>query len=444
VQLVVLAGGKGSRLRDRLGDFPKPMVRIGDKPLLEHQILLAKRYGINSVVLLGGYGADKIRDYFGDGSRWSVNIVYHQEPAPLGTAGAVLEVLGDLEDCFFVMYGDTMLNVDLDRFHRAHVDSGAPVSLLVHPNDHPHDSDLVELDDDDRIRCFHPYPHPSNRYFANLVNAALYVVERRSLEPYKGSITFSDFGKHLFPHLLAKGVALHAYRSREYIKDAGTPERLDRVIADFESGRIERGSLVTSAAGVFLDRDGTLNREVGHLRSPDQLQLLIAVPEAIRELNSAGFPVVVITNQPVIARGECSETVLREIHNKLETELGLRGAYLDGIYYCPHHPDKGYEGERPELKIKCSCRKPAIGLIEQAACDLNLDLSQSWLIGDTSRDIQTARNAGLRSILVQTGPAAGDGDSSVAPDRICSDLLDAVKTLLSVPERSGNRQALLS
>ena len=194
---------------------------------------------------------------------------------------------------------------------------------------------------------------------------------------------------------------------------------------------------------MFVDRDGTLNREVSHLRSPDQLELLDGVPEAIRKLNSAGRPVVVITNQAVIARGECSETSATRDSQQIGNRAGNSGAYLDAIYYCPHHPDGGYEGERPELKIKCSCRKPAIGLIEQAARDLNLDLSRSWLIGDTSRDIETARNAGLRSILVQTGYAGGDGAYSVAPDRICSDLLDAVNILLAVPEHSGKKQARL-
>ncbi len=441
MQLVVVAGGKGLRLRERLGNLPKPMASIGGRPLLEHQILLAKRYGISSIMLLVGYGADTIREYFGDGSRWGVNIRYREEPEPLGTAGAVLEALGDLEERFLVMYGDTMLNVNLERFGEAHVDSGAPLSLLVHPNDHPHDSDLVELDQSDRVGCFHPYPHDPKRYFANLVNAALYMIDRQSLEPYAGNTAFPDFGKHFFPQLLAQGVALHGYRSREYIKDAGTPERLDRVTADFESGRIERGSLETAASAVFLDRDGTLNRQIDYVRSPDQLALLDAVPEAIRKLNSAGRPVVVITNQAVIARGECSETMLQEIHNKLETELGTQGAYLDAIYYCPHHPEGGYQGERPELKIKCACRKPAIGLIEQAASDLNLDLSRSWLIGDTSRDIQTAHNAGLRSILVQTGYAEQDGTYSVAPDRICPDLLEAVNILLAAPEPSDKELA---
>jgi histidinol-phosphate phosphatase family protein len=417
------------------------MAPIGGRPLLEHQILLAKQHCIRKIVLLVGYRSDKIREYFGDGSRWSVEIHYRQESAPLGTAGAVLEVLGDLEERFLVMYGDTMLNVDLDRFHRAHIDSSAPISLLVHPNDHPQDSDLVELDEKDRVRCFHPYPHPANQYFANLVNAALYMIDRQFLEPYADSTRFRDFGKHLFPYLLAKGVPLHGYRSREYIKDAGTPERLDRVTTDFESGRIERGSLATPAAAVFVDRDGTLNREISHLRSPDQLDLLDTVPEALRKLNSAGWPVVVITNQPVIARGECSEATLREIHNKLETQLGDRGAFLDAIYYCPHHPDRGYKGERPELKITCACRKPAIGLIEQAARDLNLDLFRSWLIGDTTRDIQTARNAGLRSILVQTGHGGGDGEYSAVPDRICSNLLQAVNIPLTEPQRLSEKQA---
>ena len=225
------------------------MASIGGRPLLEHQILLAKRYGISSIMLLVGYGADTIREYFGDGSRWGVNIRYREEPEPLGTAGAVLEALGDLEERFLVMYGDTMFNVNLERFGEAHVDSGAPLSLLVHPNDHPHDSDLVELDQEDRVGCFHPYPHSSQAILCQ--SGKRCVVHDRST--IFGTLCrqhgISGFRQALFPAICSrKGSPLHGYRSREYIKDAGTPERLDRVTADFESGRIERGSLTTSAA----------------------------------------------------------------------------------------------------------------------------------------------------------------------------------------------------
>ncbi len=445
MQLIVVAGGKGLRLRERLGDLPKPMAKIGGLPLLEHQIQLAKRYRITDIMLLVGYGADKIREYFNDGARWGVTIQYHEEKQALGTAGAVLDAFANLQERFIVMYGDTMLNVDLQRFADAHNDSGSPVSLFLHPNDHPHDSDLVELDEENRVLAFHAYPHDPKRYYANLVNAALYCIDRRVLEPFAGSRAFPDFGKNLFPHLIGQGVRLNGYRSPEYIKDAGTPERLDNVASDFRSGRIERGSLSSAVPAVFLDRDGTLNEEVRHLRTPGQLKLLAGAGEAVRKLNLSGIRVVVVTNQPVVARGDCTERDVQEIHNKLETELGRRGAYLDAIYYCPHHPDKGFSGERAELKFECGCRKPAPGLIERAARDLNLDLTRSWFIGDSSTDMQTARNAGIRSILVATGYGGSDNIYTATPDVKCVDLAGAVEVVLSRahPEESLQTPALI-
>ena len=173
-----------------------------------------------------------------------------------------------------------------------------------------------------------------------------------------------DFGKHVFPAILRRGEFLQGYPSPEYIKDAGTPERLDRVVADYQSGRIQAGSLRTSAPAIFLDRDGTLNREVDRVKNAQELEIIDGVWNAIRRVNQSSYRCVVITNQPVVARGECSLDELRNIHNKLETILGRHGAYLDAIYYCPHHPHAGYEGEVAELKMECSCRKPAAGLIE--------------------------------------------------------------------------------
>lgn len=430
MQLVVIAGGKGTRLRERLGDLPKPLVEIGGRPLLESQILLAKRYGFTDILLLTGYEGRQVGNYCGDGAAWGVRIRYRREEEPLGTAGAVLAALDELEERFAVMYGDTMLNVDLARFWNAHLASGAPASLFLHPNGHPQDSDLVELGAGSRIAAFHPYPRPGGRYYGNLVNAALYALNREALAPYAAARpAFRDFGKHLFPHMLTQGVELHGYRSPEYIKDAGTPERLDEVRADFRTGRIERGSLATPQPAVFLDRDGALNREAGYIKTPGELEVFSEAGPAIRRLNQAGIRTVLVTNQPVLARGECTEAQLQEIHNKLETVLGADGAYLDAIYYCPHHPHKGYPGERADLKIVCSCRKPATGMVDQAAQALNLDLSRSWLIGDSDTDVKTAANAGLRSILLET---AGPRDTlSEAPDVTLPGLAAAVDFLLS-------------
>jgi histidinol-phosphate phosphatase family protein len=324
-----------------------------------------------------------------------------------------------------------MANVDLGRFWRAHKQTNAVATLFVHPNDHPHDSDLVELDETSRVTAFHPYPHPPGWFYRNLVNAALYVIDRTAFAPWQSRPDLADFGRHLFPAMVESGVHLQGYVSPEYIKDAGTPERLDRVTADYESGRVDRGSFETPAPAIFLDRDGTLNREVNRVKSVEELEILDGVPEAIALLNRAGYRAVVISNQPVVARGDCDEKRLREINNKLETLLGWQHAYLDAIYCCPHHPDKGFPGERPELKIDCSCRKPRAGLIEQATRDLNLDLSRSWMIGDTWVDVRTARTAGIRSILVRTGHGGSDSRQIDRADHEFDTLLDAVRFVLN-------------
>ena len=437
MQVVIVAGGKGTRLRDRLGGIPKPMVPILGKPLLEHQILLARQHGLSDVLFLLGHGADTIADYFGDGSRWGVRVRSIRETVPLGSAGAVLSAFRDLQERFLVMYGDTMLNVDLTRFWRAHGECGADASLLVHPNDHPHDSDLVEIDERGRITAFHAYPHDPDRYYGNLVNAALYIIQKSALADWQDSSRPLDFGKNLFPKMLSQGRLLQGYRSPEYIKDAGTPERLDSVVADYDSGRIARGSLETPTPAIFLDRDGTLNEEVDRVSHPDAFSMIDGVGGAIRRINQAGYRAVVITNQPVIARGDCTEHDLVTIHNKMETLLGWDGAYVDAILYCPHHPDKGFAGERADLKIACACRKPAIGLIERARVQLNIDLNQSWFIGDSTVDVRTAQNAGLRSILLQTGHGGQDNQYPDRPDYVVPSLAEAVDLALNTAGSRG-------
>jgi D,D-heptose 1,7-bisphosphate phosphatase len=430
MQAVILAGGRGDRLRDQLNGLPKPMANVGGKPLLERQIDLLRSQGFCEAVLLLGYNPHSITDYFGDGRRFGVRIDYVIEQAPLGSAGAVLAAVDRLEDRFLVVYGDTVFNVDLMRFGHMHCVSKADASLLVHPNDHPHDSDLVEADASGKILGFHPYPHQPGRDYPNLVSAALYMIERRALESWTTLRPPVDFGRDLFPMMTKAGQHLFAYRSREYIKDAGTPERLEQVENDLSSGRVASSSFSTPARAVFLDRDGTINEEVNRVTEPSQFRLIPGVGNAIRKLNRAGYAVVVVTNQPVLARGDCSETTFAEITNRMETQLGQAGAYLDAIYYCPHHPHKGFPGERPELKFECSCRKPATGLIDAACRDLNLDPGASWLIGDSEIDMKTALRAGIRSILVETGRAGRSELADCVPDYRFRALADAVDFLL--------------
>jgi histidinol-phosphate phosphatase family protein len=434
-QAVILAGGAGTRLRERLGDLPKPMIPIDGKPLLEHHVALAKQHGFTDLVFFVHHRADLIERHFGDGAKWGVRIRHIVEREPLGTAGAVLAGLETLADRFLVLYGDTMVNVDLDRLWRFHERGGAEATLLLHPNDHPLDSDLVEMAEDGRITAFHNRPHPPGVWRQNLVNAGLYVLERRSLlsgapRPTPHAPRLLDFGRDLFPEMLRRGARLLGYNSPEFIKDIGTPARYDRVCEQFANGTIARSSLAVKQRAVFLDRDGTLIPDKDGLRTAEGLELLPGVAGAIRELNHHAWRTVVVTNQPVIAKGFCTEAELQRTHHKLETLLGMEHAFLDRIYFCPHHPEKGFPGERPELKIDCDCRKPRTGMIQRAVADLNIDLAQSWLIGDTTVDSQTARNAGLKSILVRTGHGGRDGRHEAKPDFTCDTLAEAVRFIL--------------
>ena len=181
-----------------------------------------------------------------------------------------------------------------------------------------------------------------------------------------------------------------------------TPERYKQVCNDVLTGKVARLNKKYAQAAVFLDRDGVLVKEVDLLCKPEQLELLEGAADAIRYINESGYLAVVVTNQPVIARNLCSIEELEFIHKKMETLLGFEHSYLDAIYYCPHHPDKGFPEERKEYKIKCTCRKPNPGMLLQAAQDLNINLKKSYMIGDRDSDIIAGQNAGVSaSILIE-------------------------------------------
>jgi histidinol-phosphate phosphatase family protein len=286
------------------------------------------------------------------------------------------------------------------------------------------------MDEQCRITGFYPYPHDPKLYLPNLVNAGMYYFRKDALKSWVGSSAVLDFGKDIFPALIKQGALLRGYNSPEYIKDCGTPKRLDKVSAHYESGLIASSNLRFKQKLIFLDRDGTINRSVDQLAKAEDFELLPGVAQAIAQINHAGYRAVVVTNQPVLARGECAPEELENVHRKMQTLLGEHGAYLDRIYYCPHHPDSGFVGEVVALKKVCDCRKPAIGMLTLAQKELNADLSASWLIGDSTADILAAQNAGVRSILLETGNAGLDEKYPVVPDHISPNLLTAVHYIL--------------
>jgi D,D-heptose 1,7-bisphosphate phosphatase len=398
MQLVILAGGKGTRLG--LTDIPKPMIKIAGKPLLQYQVELAKRYGITEIFILSGYLANVIVDYFGDGSAWGIKIHHIIEPRPLGTAGALKQLDGMLKDRFLVFYGDIIMDFDISFF--AEFDKEAPYTigtLFAHPNDHPHDSDLIEVDSGGYVKSLLPKPHNENEIYHNLVSAAVYILSPRILKYIESGIA-ADFGKDIFPMALIKGEKLRAYISPEYIKDMGTKKRLEEVSCDLENGKVRRYNRVNKRPAIFLDRDGTINRDMDSDISFDNFELLNGVTQAIRRINKSGYLCIVVTNQPMIAKGFISFEELDRIHKKMETILGKDGAYLDAVYFCPHHPEKGFAGEVPELKLDCPCRKPKPGMLLKACMELNIDPGRSWMIGDSPADMFAGKSAGCKTIMI--------------------------------------------
>lgn len=435
-----MAGGAGTRLSSISGGLPKTLVEVVGTPLLGRQLEMLAAQGFDDVVVLPGHRATpeaesramQIAAYCGDGSRWGLKVRCLEEPEARGTAGAVRHILTMLESRFLVLYGDTVMDVDLRRMIDAHALSGAVATLFLHPNDHPFDSDLVEIDRDHQVRAFHPNPHPADSELPNLVNAALYVLERDALAAVDGIPEKADFGHHVFPRMLELGMPIHGYKSSEYIKDAGTPTRIEKVGRDIGSGKVAKRSFRTRVGAVFLDRDGVLNVERGLIRRPQDLELAPGAASAVRRLNNSAFRVICITNQPVVARGDVTFAELDRIHARLDTLLGHGGGFLDDLYYCPHHPDRGFEGEVVELKFYCDCRKPATGLVELAARDHHIDLTESWMIGDRTSDIEMARRAGMRSILVRSGHGGGDGQFDVEADYVADDLATAIDHLFNI------------
>jgi len=428
-QAVILAGGKGTRLKKISRNLPKPMVPLLGKPLLEYLIQQCVKYGITDIKLLVSYKKEIIENYFGDGKQYGASIQYLAEDIPRGTAGALVDVFSDLNDQFLVAYGDTFFDIDLVSFWKFHQDHNGDASIFLHPNDHPHDSDLIEVDSNFQVQKIHSYPH-DRQWRQNLVNAALYIFNKNALQGIDFISDSPDIAKDLFPLMLVSKKKLYGYISTEYIKDMGTPERLSNVERDINSGKVKMLKKKASKTAIFLDRDGTINQEVNHLSSEEQFELIDGAGKAIRKINLAGVLAVVITNQPVIARGIIKESKLKVIHNKMDTLLGRQGAYIDRLYYCPHHTDAGFKGEVKALKFNCDCRKPKIGLFTKAKKDLNINLEKSWVIGDSTRDIMAAQNARMKSILVLTGYAGKNIGYDATPDFVAKDLSEAIKIAL--------------
>ena len=401
VTAVVLAGGFGTRLRSVVADRPKVMAQVNGRPFLTYILDQLAATECRSVVLCTGYLGEQIRSAFG-GKYQSLRLRYSWEPEPLGTGGALKLALSQIaSDPVLVLNGDSFYGIDLMEYGRWHGDHDAVASIALTRMRHSERYGRVKMDAAARVVNFCEKEQASG---PGWINAGIYMLGRKLLETIPDGKNVS-LERELFPDWTRCGV--YGYYNPGCFLDIGTPEDFGSAEEFFCHDRT-----IKQRPAIVLDRDGTIIQEYEYLSDPEQVELIPGAGAALRELQQIGFSLVMITNQSGIARGFFSDAVLQQIHHRLNQLLAEAGVRLDGIYVCPHKPEDA-----------CSCRKPKIGLMEQAATELGFTPEHSIVIGDKTSDIEMGRNSGAVTFLVRTGYGASvEANENITADYVVDDL----------------------
>ena len=426
VTAFVLAGGFGSRLRAAVPDRQKVVAPVGGRPVLTRILDQLAVAGVRRAVLGVGYLADQVRDLLGR-SYDGMELVYSEEPEPLGTAGALRHARGLFDgDPVLVLNGDSYVEANLAAFLGWHRARRATASLMLARVTDPTRYGTVETDPSGRVTAFREKA-AGGQPAAAWISAGVYLLSRAVIDDLPASVPAS-LERDVFPALVDAG--LSAYRGGGRFIDIGTPESYTEAQDFFAPApRAEEVGRPASRPFILLDRDGTLIEERHYLSDPGGVVLLPGVADGLRALRAEGFALVVTTNQAGVGRGLFSEEQVAAVHARLSELLSAQGARLDGIFYCPHHPDAG-----------CDCRKPATGLARQAAAALGRGATPVAVVGDKRCDIDLARALGVPGILVTTGYGASELAAAAEPDYVVDSLAEVAAVLrpLGSPPRTAS------
>ncbi len=407
-QAAILIGGKGTRLGDAVRDTPKPLLEVAGRPFVEHVLLNLRRFGFNDFLLLAGYQADVVKDYYSPASDFvktlSAQLRVLVEPQPMGTGGALKYAAPDLQEEFLLLNGDSIFDFNyLDLCNNCGTggtdDWLGKVALL--PVENATRYGFVDLKRS-HITAFREKP---DRPESGLINSGVYWLRKSLLDTLPDAPCSLE--QDVFPQLVAAGQLL-GRRYEGFFIDIGIPE-------DLEAARKSLGANLQKPAA-FLDRDGTLNHDAGYTHKIDEFRWIDGAKEAIKLLNDAGYLVFIVTNQAGIARGKYDTAAVEALHAWIQSDLHEIGAHYDDLRFCPHHP----EGTVPELRRVCACRKPATGMLDSLIAQWQPDLSRSFMLGDAEKD-------------AQAGAAAGMVGKQIAP----GDILLAVRAMLDGTASSG-------
>jgi D-glycero-D-manno-heptose 1,7-bisphosphate phosphatase len=374
-QAVIIAGGLGTRLRPFTETNPKPMYPFGGKPFIEHLVLQIKTFGISEILILVGYLPEKIMDYLGDGQQFGVHIRYSVTPVEFETGERLLAALPYLEEQFLFLYCDNYCPVNFKRLVDDFERNDADIQFTAYSNRDKYTKDNLVIDPDGKVIVY-----DKKRVTEGLhgVDIGYAVIKRKVIEELPHEKI--NFEAYTYPMLIQKGTLFATVTEHRYYS-VGSWERIELTKAFFQAPDV-----------VFLDRDGTINErppKACYVEKVQDFRWLDGAKEAIKKLKDHGYFVVLVSNQPGIARGNLTEDTLREIHRKMAEDLAEIGTKIDAIYYCPHNWDEG-----------CFCRKPSPGMIFQAQKDFSLDLRKSVLFGDDERDIECAHRADIEGIQI--------------------------------------------
>ena len=397
MQFVIQTGGQGSRLKKITKGESKSLLNINRKKIIDFQIDNLKKYKLKKkIIILNNEKYKSLELYLKN--KYGNIFNFFNEKKPLGTGGSLKFLKNIHQSSFIMLYGDLIFNFNFKKLYKFHTKNKADLTLVVHPNSHPYDSDLVTTDKKNKILNFYTKPH-SKKNIGNLCLSGICVFNRKIL----GNIVnekFQDFSKNIIPKLIKKNYKIYAYRTREYIKDAGTIDRIKKVKLDINQNKHLKFGIDNKLPAFFLDKDGVLNKDL-HNNKYQNIKLIFPnTYKAIKKINNQDYLAVVVTNQPAIAKGFVKESKLQNDLRYLESYLAKQGLFLDRIYYCPCHPEKGFRGEVKKYKRKCSWRKPNNGMMKQAIKDLNIDIKKSIMIGDRVEDFLAAKKTGIKFYFI--------------------------------------------
>lgn len=372
-QVVILAGGLGTRLKSVLGDVPKPMAPIAGKPFLEYLLELLKENGFTKFLLLVGHKKESIIEYFQDGSRFGVQIAYSIEKEPKGTAGALFNAWDLLQDEFLLVNGDTFFDVQYDILRKFVSEMHASAVVVLRYSRDTLRYGFVDIDDDYKVKNFIEKGQLPVGRIDGYINGGIYYFKKTILEQF-----YRNFGDksvsletQILPTLSMEG-KLHGLPMGGKFIDIGVPEdywNAQKIIPSWLG--LERKPCL------FIDRDGTIIEDPGYVHG-EKLNFKQDAIEIMKKAKSEGNLLIIITNQAGVAKGKFTEEESIKTTEAVISYLAKKGVVVDGYYYCPFHPD----GIVEKYKKFSLLRKPNPGMILQACEDFRIDIERSIVVGD--------------------------------------------------------------